>query len=466
MNPSLSQRIAAHIVNARYDDLSSRTVQMTKCSLLDALGVMLGASGIGEGCDAFAQLAMETHAKPEATILGYNARTSAAFAALANGAMAHALDFEDAYDSAPVHPNAQTIPAALAVAETLGNVESREFITALAIGCDLVCRLGVSLKTNLDDYGWYPPPILGSLGATATVARLLKLSERETLDALSLTLCQTSCSAEIKHNPESVIRSVRDSFASHASVIACQLAMKGVRGFDAPFEGKAGFFNNFARGLYDPHVLLQDLGHRFAGEDISFKPWPACRGTHAYIEAALELRRRHGIEADAIVSGEMLGHRVQTMLYEPQASKRQPQTAIDAKFSLPYTVARALCDGEITLGTFSAQALKDASVLTLANRLVFSVSNDVNANDNATRGTLILTLNDGKRHSLHIENPLGHSSHPMTEVDLVSKFTQCSRLARVPIDDDQRETLIQSILHLESRAVMDTKFFDLLHRGR
>src|SRR5689334_20362580 len=119
---NLSQAIADHVATARFEHLSLSAVKMTKYSLLDALGVMLGASGIGEGCDAFVQLALEAGAKGQSTILGYRTRTSPALAALANGAMAHALDFEDAHDKAPVHPNAQVIPAVLALAESLENV--------------------------------------------------------------------------------------------------------------------------------------------------------------------------------------------------------------------------------------------------------------------------------------------------------------------------------------------------------
>jgi 2-methylcitrate dehydratase PrpD len=462
MTDSLSQTIANHIVRARFDQLSPHAIQMTKYSLLDALGVMLGASGIGEGCDAFAQLAIESNAKPAATILGHGQRTSASLAALANGAMAHALDFEDAHDSAPVHPNAQTVPAALALAESLGGVDGRELITALAVGCDLVCRLGMSLTISLDDYGWYPPPILGAFGATAAAARLLKLDARQTLDALSLTLCQGSCSAELKYNPFSVVRSVRDSFAAQAGVVAAQLAQKGVRGFDEPFEGRAGFYNNFARGNYDEALLLNKLGSLFEGENLSFKPWPACRGTHAYIDGALQLTQQHSLKSSDIASGHMIGHRVQKMLYEPLGQKQRPATAIDAKFSLPFTVASALKYGEVTLDSYRPEALHDATVLEQASRLTFAVSADPAATDNATRGELTLVTKAGAKHKIFIENPLGHSSRPMSQEQLVAKFGACARLAKQPLSESAIVNLVEGVLRLDTYGMLDARFFSLL----
>jgi 2-methylcitrate dehydratase PrpD len=462
MTASLSQTIASHIVQTRFEHLSPRAIQMTKYSLLDALGVMLGASGIGEGCDAFARLAMESNAKRESTMLGYGERTSASLAALANGALAHALDFEDAHDSAPVHPNAQTIPAALALAESLGSINGRDLITALAVGCDLVCRLGMCLTTNLDDYGWYPPPILGAFGATAAAARLLKLNERQTLDALSLALCQVGCSAELKYNPHSVVRSVRDSFAAQTGVVAAQLAQNGVRGFDMPFEGKAGFFNNYARGHYDENKLLDKLGTYFQGENLSFKPWPACRGTHAYIDCALQLTRTHALQASDIASGHLIGHPVQKMLYEPLAQKQKPATAIDAKFSLPFTVASALLHGEVTLASFRPEALHDAAVLELASRLTFEVSTDPSATDNATRGQLTLITKSGAQYSMFVENPLGHFSRPMSQDQLIQKFQQCARLAKKPLPQSGIERLLEGVLKLDEYGTLDAQFFSRL----
>jgi len=459
---NVSQIVAEHIVSATFEQLSPKAVQMTKYSLLDALGVMLGASGIGEGCDSFAQFAIAAGAKPEAVVLGYGVRTSPALAALANGAMAHALDFEDAHDGAPVHPNAQLIPTALALAESLDGVDGKQLITAIAVGCDLTCRLGLCLTKSVDEFGWYPPPILGAFGATAAAAKLMQLDARQTLDALSLTLCQVSCSAEIKYSPQSVLRSVRDAFPAQVGVVSAQLAHRGIRGFDQPLDGKAGFFNLFARGNFEAALLTEDLGQRFEGENLSFKAWPACRGTHAYIDAALQLMAEHRLRADDIVSGHMIGHRVQTMLYEPQASKRRPETAIDAKFSLPFTVATALCRGEVTLKNYGNSALNDPAVLNLAQRLTFEVSSDPTATDNATRGTLSLTLRGGQTVSLHVENPLGHTTRPMSEGALRDKFVQCVGLARDPALVSRADNMAEVVLTLDSIFDLRRRLFWLL----
>ena len=126
MVKQISSILAEHAAAVQFEDLSPGAVEATKKSLLDAIGVTLAASGLGEGCKAFADLAAQAGGTPESTIIGFGKKVPAAMAALANGAMAHALDFEDAFDNAPIHPNAAVVAAALPVEQAVGSVSGRQ----------------------------------------------------------------------------------------------------------------------------------------------------------------------------------------------------------------------------------------------------------------------------------------------------------------------------------------------------
>ena len=428
----LTRTVAQHVAGLRFEDLTPEAVTAAKRSLTDAVAVTLAASGIGEGCGPFIDLAREAGGRAEATVLGAGFKAPLSVAVLANGAMAHSLDFEDALDGAPVHPNAASTPVALALAETLPGVTGRDLITALAAGCDLTCRLGLALKVNPDDYGFYPPPILSAFGAVATAGKLLKLDERALLDAFALVLNQAMASAEFKGEPASVIRAVRDAFPAQAALQSALLASKGVRGFDTALEGKAGLFALYARGAYDPEVITDQLGQRFYGTELSLKPWPSCRGTHAFIEAALTLSARHGLtpaDMEALIA---TGGPVQVMLVEPAAQKQAPATAIDAKFSIPFTVAAALVRGEITLETFNDLANPD--VLALAHKVSFVQAPGADMRT-AASGGLEIRATDGRSFAVAVPEPLGAPSNPMTEQALVAKFVACASYAARPVAD-------------------------------
>jgi 2-methylcitrate dehydratase PrpD len=146
---NLSQELVQHLVRIQYDDLPEEVVEVTKKSILDTIGVILAANTLGEGCQAFANVALAEGGREQSTILGFGQKVSASAAAFVNGAMAHSMDFGESHDTAFVHSSSPTVPAALAIAEMLENVTGKDLITAVTLGNDLVCRMGLSLTKNL-----------------------------------------------------------------------------------------------------------------------------------------------------------------------------------------------------------------------------------------------------------------------------------------------------------------------------
>lgn len=443
----LSARLAAHATGFDARSLAPPVVRATRRAILDGIGVMLAASGESSDVRPFYDWAQAQPGPPQAALLGFHTRVSAAQAAMVNGAMAHALDYEDAFDPAPLHPNASLLPAALATLESRASpCSGREFLTAVALGCDLVCRLGLSLRRPLEDGGWYPPPILGAFGATVAAGRLAGLEARQLCDAWSLLIAQNSCPGEIKYSPESTMRAVREAFPAHAAVASVELAARGVRGFEAPLEGKAAFYALFAGGEYDTGALLDRLGEHFWIEQLSFKRWPCCRGTHAYIEAAQCLRRAHEFEPDDIEAIVCTGGSLQRMLAEPPAQKKSPRTAIDAKFSIPFAVALALSQPEVTLGSFAPSALRDSDLLCLAAKCEFRL--DPNSRSPAG-GELEIRLRDGRKLHQAITHALGDPAHALSDAALREKFIDCASRAANPIGPERAARCADRILGLD-----------------
>jgi 2-methylcitrate dehydratase PrpD len=447
----LSLAIADHVANTPFAALPAGTVHATKRALLDGVGVILAASGISAEARPFVALAEAEGGEPAATILGRGTRVPAQAAAFANGALAHALDFEDAFDAAPSHPNASLIPAALAVAEARGAVSGAEFIAAMAIGCDLVCRLGLSLRRTMEQGGWYPPPILGAFGAAAAAARLLRLPPRQVTDAFSLILCQVSCPGEIKHSADTLIRAVREAFPARAAVVAAELARRGIRGFDAPLEGRAGFFALYAGGEYEPADLIGGLGEQFWIDRLSFKPWPACRGTHGYVEAIIALAREHGLSPDDVAEIRLEGGDVQLMLVHPEAQKKRPATAIDAKFSLPFTAALALVRGRVSLDDFDESARGDPRLLAIAARVSYRQRPGW-GRERAASAAVALVLRDGRRVAAELDVPLGHPDRPLSDGQLRAKFLDCAARASRPLAGKAAEAIADRLMALEQES--------------
>lgn len=453
MDQGVSDAVALHMSGLRFDALGDGCVAAAKQVLLDASGVILGASGLADEVEPFVNLALGQGAGRSA-VLGRGQTTSAAMAALANGAMAHALDYEDAFDRAPGHPNASLAPALIALAQAEGPVDGRRFLTALAVGCELSCRMGLALRQPMEAGGWYPPPMLAAFGATAGAAHLLRLDARQMRDALSLTLCQAVMPGEIKYSAGTVIRAVREAFPAQAAVTSALLARAGVAGFETPLEGTAGFFALYAAGQFDPAVLTAEWGEPWCIEELTFKPWPSCRGTHAGIELALDLRREHGLDPGQIAGITIAVDDVQQMLVEPLARKQAPETVIDAKFSIPWCLALALHDGRVDLDSFAPARLADPGLRALAGK-VTPQQVQTGAWLRGGGGALELKLSDGRVLRGEVANARGCPQRPLGEAELVAKFIDCASRARVPGDPS---VLAQQILQLENCADVGALF--------
>lgn len=454
MDEGLSARLARHVAETRFEGLPAEAVQAAKLSLLDGLGVMLAASGLDEAASGFLDLGGVSGGP--CALIGRGRRAGLLEATLANGALAHALDYEDALDGAPIHPNAAALPAVLALAQQRGGVSGRGLLTAIAVGCDVTARLGLSLTRNPDDYGWYPPPILGAQGAAAACASLLGVSARQVMNAFAFALGPGGQSAEFKRTSGSSLRAVRDGFAAHAGLVAALLADRGLSAFEAPLEGEAGLFALYARGAYDPSVLLRELGRRYYGAEVSFKPWPSCRGTHAAIEAAIELRDRASVET--VQEIRVVGGPVQAMLGEPREIKCAPQTAIEAKFSLPFTIACALVRGQVTLEDFDTAALSDPAILQVADKVWFELGEGLGMGD-ATSATLQVRIANGQTFVRSVPIPRGHPSRPMSLEQMTDKFRDCAARAKAAPDADR---LIETVLDLDGVEDLNAALFPLL----
>jgi 2-methylcitrate dehydratase PrpD len=451
-----SKILTEYVFKTQYSDLPGEAVDVTKMAILDAIGVTLGAGTIGEGCKTFIDLAVAGGGKKESTIIGFGTKVPSYMAAFANGALAHALDFEDAHEGALVHSNAAAVPAALALAEAVGNVSGKDLITAVTLGSDIVCRLGLAFNKNPLDLGWYIPSILGAFGATTAAAKVLSLNTTQILDAFSLCLCQATCSAEIINSPQSIIRSIRDSFAAKAGVLSALLAKDGIRGFDFPFEGKAGLYHFYSQDDFNRELLLKDFGKVYESAKISFKPWPSCRGTHSYIEATLELAEETNAGPDDVDSIEIqVGEKsLNRKLCEPLDRKRHPKTAIDAKFSIPFTVASALVHGEITLNSFNTQALDDAQVSATADKISYVTDN--RDWKESIAGSVSMKLKNGGTVSKTVKDVYGSPENPISRESLIDKFLNCASYAAKIIPKKTLNKIADTILNLEKLADIRT----------
>lgn len=454
----ISYELARFVCETTYDDLPRHVVEIQKQSVLDGIAIMLGAGTLGDGCKEFVDFAAEMSAsgQGQATVIGFGKKLPMLWAAFANASMAHSLDFGDTYAVGTIHPNSSTLPAALAAAEYLGNVSGRDFLTALVVGSEVACRLAKAVPpSEFTTRGFFLPPIFTSFAAAAAAGKLLGLHTEEMIDAFSFNLSQFTCSSELIQNPDTVLRSVRESFGAKAGLSSALLARRGLKGFREPFEGKLGFYYAYFGGKYNASAVLEGLGTEFEAAKLIFKPWPCCMGNHGCINAALELIKNYDIDPEDIRVIHAEVPSVTKVVLEPLDLKKHPQNAINAKFSLPFTVATAIIDGDVTLSSFTPDALRRENVLRLADKITYEIHPEWDNDPLVNMGGRLTIITNHSHYQSWVKKTIGSPENPMSEVDFQKKLSSCAEHAFIPISPQRLSALIERVQRLEELTNID-----------
>jgi 2-methylcitrate dehydratase PrpD len=441
--------IASYLVNTNYEDLPGEAVEAAKKEIMDSIATALGGSkepGVGEMVD----LVKEWGGSEQSTIIAYGIRCPAPNAALVNGTMVHALEYDDGHPGAVVHVGCVAVPTCFATAERMGRINGKDFITAITLGGDFFSRLGLAACPGASALGtgWENTQLFGKLAAAAMAGKLMGLDEDKMVDALGLAYNQCG-GAGTGMGDGALAKRIGPGIAAKEGIIAALMAERGITGDRYPLEGDEGrgLYNVYLRGDYDINILISDLGKRFEVVNIGNKPYPCCGLTHPFIDATLALKSRYDIKPDQvrdiIVTG---GKGPYSQTQSPQ--KRAPQTIVDAQFSVIWTVATALVKGKVAFEDFTREGIKRKDILETAQKVTGRLDSSMDRHG-VGPGRVAIVMKDGTEYTEEVEHALGSIENPLTFDDCVVKFRDCSSFSLKPLPADKVEKVIELIRHLE-----------------
>lgn len=448
--------VSRYISETHYDDLPQPITDRVKKSILDTIGIIMPASELMPELKPAIDLYLEAGGKEESTVLGYGVKLPSWAATFANGVRGHALDFADGHLEAVFRVGISVIPAALALAERKGAVSGKELITAVAVGEEFLCRLGISVARRRKSLGpWHAGILLGNFGATAAAAKMLNLTADQTDRALGIAFLQAG-GTESTTAPDSNIRGMYAGFVGKTGVLAALMAQRGILGPRGCLGSRDGLFNVYLQGAYDREALVEKLGSEFELINLSFKPWPACALAHTYIDAMLNLRSEHSLRAEEIERIDVFSGEMSRELCNPIdiAEGRYPKTTNDAKRSIPFNVAVAALTGKVSFRSFTAEGLRDPEVLKVAEKVRRVPAPEFDGEftkkgNQLPPGKVAVTDKRGRTFTKQTEFPYGHHFNPIKFDDLVEKFRDCLAFSPRPIPAQDTERVIEMILHLE-----------------
>jgi 2-methylcitrate dehydratase PrpD len=419
-DPSVAEQLADAIVGLDAGALPAAMRAKCEDLLVDVIGLCVTARNEDyvratlAGCDD----------DGPCTAIGHARTLSAAAAALVNGTAAHGEDFDDTFEGGPVHAGAVIVPAVLAACER-HRPDGRAALLGIAVGVELMCRLGLVTPKLVHKAGFHPTAVFGAMAAAAGVAAALGLDRKQTVDALGIA--GSMASGIIEYLAEGAwTKRMHAGWAAQSGLRAALLAKNGFNGPRTVFEGTHGLFHGFANTTQGNYIALTaDFGKRWLAETLAFKLYPCGTMTHPYIDCARRLAGR--AEADDIKElicevGEGTVHR----LWEPLADKQRPPNGYGAKFSTPYCIAAAFVRGNVGLDSFTDEAVRDPAVLVLAGRVKYVIDPN-NPYPNNFTGHIRAELRDGSIVEERQPHMRGGAHEPLTRRDITDKFQLCAR---------------------------------------
>ncbi len=418
-----SRALCATIAGWTYDTLPAPVLHNVKALILDTLGVIGGAANAPGIAELNARLSRWEKTGSTTGLIGKR-RYSPPTAAMANGAAAHALDFDDQHDPARVHTSAVVLPTLLATAEDLSAegkpVSGKDFILAYAIGAELHARLGLACYNSLGK-GWHPTMIFGTVAAGVAAGKLLKLDANGLANALGMAFHQASGSAQSMRDGV-LSKRLGPGFAARNAVMGAFLAADGLTSTRGTLEGNAGLFALYERNEVKPEILTDGLGQDWRVAEYSFKPYPCCRCNHTPIGIGIELHQQ-GIKPADVAAIEIGMSNVNWLTvgapYEPARNE-----VVHAQFNSSYSFARAFADGKVDLHSYRKPAITDSSIAAIA--AMTKVVDDPAINPTAIEPARVkLTLKSGKVIELKCETVKGSPQDPMTDAEMRGKVRGC-----------------------------------------
>lgn len=383
-----------------------------------------------------------------ATVWGTGVQLPAGSAALVNAAATHAEDFDDTHTAGVMHGSACAVPAAWAAAEVVDG-DIGDVLRGIVAGWEVGARLGIASSGAFHRRGLHPTSVAGVFVAAAAAAAVWRLDEGRTIAALGLA-GSAAAGMNVYLLDGTSGKLLNPGFAAQAGLQAAALGRSGVSGPAYVFDGRMGLYDALGEGVPDLGETFRDIGERWEILRVSVKPYPACHFSHATIDLARDLRR-NGLDAGQVESITCrLPEPTFDLLCRPWADKLDPRVPYAVKFSIPWLIALALIDGDVTRRSFEPAVLERRDVRLLAERV--SVEEwEGSPYPETFPGALEVRKVSGEVLSVERLVNLGHPSDPLSCEAVQAKFRDCIADRHSTAQIDQ----LQAALSDTSRPIHD-----------
>jgi 2-methylcitrate dehydratase PrpD len=458
----ITQELAKYCSGLKFNQLPDEVIDRAKYFFLDFIGVACRGSQEDSSQSMYRFLREMGGGPKRGVIVGTKGRAPYLYGALANGTSSHAIEMDDVNNEASLHPGVVVFPASLATSEMVG-ATGRNFIEAVVLGYDVMIRLGRALgPENSYKRGFHPTGTCGVFGSSIAASKLLGLKEGKMINAMGIAGSQAAGSMEFLAQGAWTKR-FHAGWAAHSGMIAALLAQKGFRGPTSIIEGRDGFLHAYSNKA-DPSKVLEGIGSWAGILRTSVKPHACCRYMQPPIDALLKIVRENNLQPDQVEKIRLGLLRAGVhLIADPMEKKYQPQSIVDAQFSMPFGAAVALLYRKAGLEEFKPSKIRSEEMKRVMRLVDCVVDPDLDKTfPQQWCATAEILTKDGKRYFTKVEYCKGDPENPLSWEEVIEKFHNLSHRF---FTKERRRKVVDQVKNLERIKDLQ-KWSSILLRNR
>jgi 2-methylcitrate dehydratase PrpD len=431
MDLSISQKCSNFVCSINWSDIPEKVREQSKYYLLDWMGTLIAGSSTKEA-SIIQELISDQGGIPQANVMSLKQKTSVLNAAFANGYISHILEVDDLHKKSISHPATTIDSAALSVAQSI-NASGKDLLLATILGYEIMLRIGEAVTPSHYKM-WHTTATCGTFGAAVAAGKLLKLNQIELTNALGNAGTQAAGLWEFLTNG-AMSKYLHTGKAAMNGVLSSLLAKKGFTGAIKILEGERGFLKAYSTEKH-PEEKFKNLGK-------PFKILETCTHTHTAIDSVLSIINDQRLNPDQI-------NKVKVYTYDNAkiiAGFRNPQTPIEAKFSLAYCVATVIYYGKVGLEEFAPEKINNPIIKKLMKKVEINVRDDLNKlHPEKWPARVEIYTKDNCIHKAGFDYPKGAPENPLSCEELQQRFINFSAPT---IGYSKANNLMEKILKIE-----------------
>lgn len=443
MSDTITATMARWAAGLSFENIGEAAVHEARRYLLDSLGCAFGGYRQEDARIAL-EVLEETGGAGVATVLGSGKKTDPVSASLANALMVRVMDYNDIYwQQDPSHPS-DIIPAAMACGERAGRT-GKDLIVGIVLGHEFEMRLCEAAFPGIRERGWHHATLTAFV-SPIVAGRMLGLSWEQIQHAVGISASRHCTLGAVTAGKLTMMKNTVDPMATQSGVFAALLAEKGYTGPEHVIDGKEGLVH-----CYGPEwkleVLTDGLGDSWRIERCGMKAFPTEALTHAPISAVLDLVTDNDLAPAQVEKVHIRSlARAADILADP--SKYDPRSKETADHSLPYVIAAAIADRQVTPAQFEPEKIMDQRIRDQLNKVEVVADPEIEAVfPELQRVIVTITTTDGRELSKQLDYPKGDPRNPLTDQEVEEKF---DALASPVLSDSRRAQLKEAVWGLEN----------------